>query len=213
MKLLIGLGNPGQKYAHHRHNVGFMVADEIVRRHNLAGPRSRFRSESYEGPIAGSKTLLLKPMTFMNESGRAVGEAVNFFKLDPSDVVVFHDELDLVPGKLRVKLGGGVAGHNGLKSLSRFIGPDFVRVRVGIGHPGRKEQVHSHVLSDFSRDDQDWLGPTVEALAEHVADVISGDMPGYSNKVHLTLHPREDQDSDKDKNKNAGRKPGKEESA
>jgi PTH1 family peptidyl-tRNA hydrolase len=191
MKLLVGLGNPGQKYANNRHNLGFMVADEIIRHQRLPGPRVRFQSQAWEGSIGGVKVVLLKPTTFMNESGRAVSEAMRFFKIEPEDVIVFHDELDLVAAKFKVKTGGGVAGHNGLRSLAAHMGPEFVRVRLGIGHPGHKHLVHSYVLKDFAKSDYEWIEPLAAALAEHVEDLVRGDAAGYSNKVHLTLNPRE----------------------
>ncbi len=159
MKLFVGLGNPGAEYAFNRHNVGFMAVDAIASAHNFPAWRKRFQGAACEGKLGRGNVLLLKPGTYMNESGRAVGEAVRFYKLELSDVVVFHDELDLAPGKVRVKTGGGVAGHNGLKSLTAHIGNDYVRVRIGIGHPGSREAVTHHVLSNFLKADRDWLEP------------------------------------------------------
>ena len=153
MLLLVGLGNPGPKYADNRHNIGFMAVDEIVRRHGFGAWRARFHGLAADGVLDGQKVLALKPTTFMNHSGRAVGEAMRFFKLEPAAVTVIHDEIDLAFGKVRVKRGGGHAGHNGLRDIDAHIGADFWRVRVGIGHPGDKELVHGHVLSDFAKAD------------------------------------------------------------
>jgi len=183
MLLLVGLGNPGAEYAGNRHNVGFMAADAIIRRHNLSAPRARFRGEVSEGTLAGEQVLVLKPQTFMNESGRAVGEAARFYKLELSDIVVFHDELDLAPGKVRVKTGGGVAGHNGLKSLSAHIGNDYVRVRIGIGHPGRKDRVTGYVLHDFTKADHAWLEPLLGAIAEEAPYLAEGANDKFQSRV------------------------------
>jgi peptidyl-tRNA hydrolase, PTH1 family len=166
MRLFVGLGNPGAKYAHNRHNIGFMAIDQIARRHGFAPWRRRFQGQTSEGTIDHEKVVLLRPETFMNESGRAVQEAANFFKLGVDDIIVFQDELELPPAKLRVKVGGGIAGHNGLRSISAHIGNEYRRVRLGIGHPGIKELVHGHVLSDFAKDDRPW----VEALCTAIAD-------------------------------------------
>ena len=192
MRLLVGLGNPGAKYAGNRHNVGFMAVDEIVRRHRMPAWRKRFQSAVSDGDIAGEKVLALKPQTFMNESGRAVGEAMRFYSLEPSDIVVFHDELDLAPGKVRTKLGGGAAGNNGLRSISAHIGPDYRRVRIGIGHPGHKDAVLHHVLNDFSKSDRDWVPEMLEALAEALPYLLQGDEGRFHNKVHLAVHPPEE---------------------
>jgi PTH1 family peptidyl-tRNA hydrolase len=197
MKLLVGLGNPGQKYANNRHNIGFVVADEIAARHNLAGPRMRFQAQTWEGSIAGERVLVLKPATYMNLSGRAVSEAVRFFKLDAGDVIVVHDEIDLAPGKLKMRLGGGTAGHNGLRSIDQHIGPEFVRVRIGVGHPGHKDLVAGYVLRDFAKADREWIEPLVEALATHAEDLVRGDLAACSNKVHLMLNPRGDRSDGK----------------
>ena len=166
MLLLVGLGNPGPKYEKNRHNIGFMAMDEIVQRHSFGKWRGRFQSVISEGYFGTGKVLAMKPTTFMNESGRAVGEAARFFKLDPEEVIVFHDELDLDFGKVRVKQGGGHAGHNGLRSIDAHLGRNFVRVRIGIGHPGVKDQVHGHVLSDFAKAEKRGLGTLIDALAE-----------------------------------------------
>ncbi len=179
MLLLAGLGNPGEKYARHRHNVGFMAVDAIAERHAFGAPRGKFQSEMREGRLDGDgpsiKALALKPQTYMNESGRAVGEALRFYKLGPEDLVVFHDELDLAPGKLRVRTGGGHAGHNGLRSIAAHIGADFRRVRIGIGHPGDKSKVTGHVLGDFAKADADWLEPLLRALAAAAPRLADGD--------------------------------------
>ncbi len=166
MKLFVGLGNPGAQYALNRHNVGFMAADAIAASHDFPTWRKRFSGLAAEGKLGGESVLLLKPQTYMNESGRSVGEAVRFYKLDLADVIVFHDELDLAPGKVRVKTGGGTAGHNGLRSLTAHIGNDYVRVRIGIGHPGNKALVHNHVLQNFAKADHAWLETLLGAIAE-----------------------------------------------
>jgi PTH1 family peptidyl-tRNA hydrolase len=157
MRLFVGLGNPGGKYANNRHNIGFMAVDEVARRHGFAPWRRRFQGETSEGTLDHEKVVLLRPTTYMNDSGRAVQEAANFFKLAASDITAFHDELELPPAKVRVKVGGGIAGHNGLRSISSHIGNDYRRVRLGIGHPGIKELVHGHVLSDFAKSDRPWV--------------------------------------------------------
>ncbi len=189
MQLLVGLGNPGPKYAGHRHNVGFMAVDEIVRRHGFSAERKRFQSLVSEGLIAGEKLLAIKPQTFMNESGRAVGEALRFFKLTPGDVVVLHDEIDLAAGKLRVKRGGGIAGHNGLRSIRAQIGDDFRRVRIGVGHPGHKDRVMPHVLSDFAKADRAWLEPLIDAVAAEAGLLARRDDAGFASRVALALNP------------------------
>lgn len=189
MLLIVGLGNPGGDYARHRHNVGFMAADAIHRRHGFGPWRRRFRGEVAEGSLSGTKALILKPQTFMNESGRAVGEAMNFFKLSPADVLVIHDEVDLPPGKFRMKQGGGVAGHNGLKSIGAAIGPDFRRLRIGVGHPGDKERVPGYVLHDFSKADLKWLEPLLDAIADNAALVADGKDSTFANRLHEALKP------------------------
>lgn len=183
-KLLVGLGNPGPSYARQRHNIGFMAVDAIAWRHRLPPWRRKFQGEITEAAFGGTRTLLLKPMTFMNLSGQSVGEAMRFFKIPRADIVVLHDELDLVPGKVRVKQGGGVAGHNGLKSLAAHLGsPDFKRVRLGIGHPGHKDRVIGHVLGDFHKSDADWLEPLLDGLAESAPLLARGDDAGFMNRV------------------------------
>ncbi|WP_119166937.1 aminoacyl-tRNA hydrolase [Algihabitans albus] len=190
MLLLVGLGNPGPRYAGNRHNIGFMALDEIVRRHGFSGWRKGFQGEVAEGRLGGEKVLALKPLTYMNESGRAVGEALRFYKLTPAAVTVLHDELDLAPGKVRVKLGGGAAGHNGLRSITQHIGPDFKRVRLGIGHPGRKEAVHGWVLSDFPKTDGDWLEPLLEALVRHAELLVAGEDGPFMSRVNQEVGPQ-----------------------
>ena len=189
MHLLVGLGNPGPKYAGNRHNIGFMAVDETVRRHGFSPWRKRFQSEVSEGSFGGEKVLVLKPMTYMNESGRAVGEAMRFYDIDPAQVIVLYDELDLEPGKVRVKFGGGAAGHNGIRSMIAHCGPHFQRVRLGIGHPGDKALVHPHVLSDFAKADRVWLEPLIEAVAENIPLLVHGEDGSFQNKVHLALNP------------------------
>jgi peptidyl-tRNA hydrolase len=183
MKLFVGLGNPGDKYARNRHNVGFMAVERIAAAHGFSPWRRKFQGEVAEGTIAGERVLLLKPMTYMNESGRSVGEAARFLKIDLADIVVFHDELDLQPGKVRVKTGGGNAGHNGLKSITAHVGNDYVRVRIGIGHPGSKDAVVPYVLNDFAKADYEWLDPLLDAIASAAAHLASGDLDRFQNDV------------------------------
>ena len=190
MRLFVGLGNPGAKYAHNRHNIGFMAVEEIARRHGFAPWRRRFQGEASEGTLEHEKVVLLRPATFMNESGRAVQEAANFFKLDASEIVVFQDELELPPAKVRVKIGGGIAGHNGLRSISAHIGNDYRRVRLGIGHPGVKELVHGHVLSDFSRSDGPWVETLCAVMADNAGLLASGKDSTFQNKVHLAMQAK-----------------------
>jgi PTH1 family peptidyl-tRNA hydrolase len=189
MFLFAGLGNPGAKYARNRHNIGFMAVDEIVRRHGFSPWRKKFQSEVSDGVIGGAKVLVLKPQTFMNESGRAVGEAVRFHNIPLDKVYVFYDELDLMPGKMRVKLGGGAAGHNGIRSVAAHLGPDFKRVRLGIGHPGAKDFVMPHVLGDFAKADGQWLGKLLEAVAAEVGLVVAGQDEKFQSRVALALKP------------------------
>lgn len=190
MRLFVGLGNPGAKYARNRHNIGFMAVDEIARRHGFAPWRRRFQGETSEGTLGTERVILLKPTTYMNDSGRSVQEAAGFFKIAPDDVTVFHDELELPPGKVRVKIGGGIAGHNGLRSISAHIGNDYRRVRLGIGHPGVKELVHGHVLSDFAKADNDWVATLCEAVAEHAGLVAKGTDATFANRVHLAMQAK-----------------------
>jgi PTH1 family peptidyl-tRNA hydrolase len=187
MLLFVGLGNPGARHAGNRHNIGFMVLEAMARRHGIGPWRRRFQGVAADGPIDGERVQLLLPGTFMNESGRAVAEATHFFKLSPSDVVVFHDEIDLPSAKVRVKVGGGVAGHNGLRSITAHIGNDYKRVRIGVGHPGDKERVHAHVLSDFAKSEQPWVDALCEVIANDAAMLARGEDASFQNKVHLTM--------------------------
>jgi len=191
MLLLVGLGNPGGDYANNRHNIGFMAVDEIVRRHNFSPFKSKFSGEVSEGRIGNDKVLALKPMTFMNESGRSVGAAAGFYKIPATDVLVIHDEIDLEAGRMRSKCGGGHAGHNGLRSIHAHIGDGYRRLRIGIGHPGTKDQVSGHVLKDFSKADKVWLQPLLSAVAEHIGILTAGDDAGFSNRVALDLNTPE----------------------
>jgi PTH1 family peptidyl-tRNA hydrolase len=190
MRLFVGLGNPGAKYAANRHNIGFMAIDEIARRHGFAPWRRRFQGETAEGTLDRERVILLRPLTFMNDSGRAVQEAANFFKLAPADIAVFHDELELPAAKVRVKVGGGIAGPNGLRSISAHVGNEYRRVRLGIGHPGIKELVHGHVLSDFSKSDRPWVEALMGAVADNAALLADGRDSSFQNKVHLTMQAK-----------------------
>jgi PTH1 family peptidyl-tRNA hydrolase len=190
MQLLVGLGNPGRAYASNRHNIGFMALDEIVARYGLSRPKARFAGTVCEGTIDGVRVVALKPSTYMNESGRSVGEAVRFLKIDVGDITVIHDELDLAPGKVRVKRGGGAGGHNGIRSIDAHIGRDYRRVRIGIGHPGIKERVTGHVLDDFSKAEREgWVRSTVEAVAEAVPMLLAGDDAAFMSRVALLTQP------------------------
>ncbi len=189
MRLLVGLGNPGPQYAGNRHNVGFMAADEILRRHGAGPSRHRFQALVGEANLGERRLLVMKPMTFMNDSGRAVGEAARFYKLAPEEIAVIHDELDLAAGKLRLKRGGGSAGHNGLRSIDAHIGPDYWRLRIGIGHPGDKRLVYPYVLSDFDEEDQAWLGKTLAAIAEALPLLAADKDNRFTTKVALILKP------------------------
>src|SRR5215475_38413 len=175
MKLLIGLGNPGSAHAHQRHNVGFMATERIARRHGLGPWKKRFHGLVCDGQIGGYRVIVLKPQTYMNDSGRSVGEAQRYLKIGEGDIYVFHDELDLAPGKVKVKTGGGNAGHNGLRSITAHIGNEFARVRIGIGHPGAKTAVLRHVLNDFAKADAAWLEPLLDAIAEAAPRLAAGE--------------------------------------
>lgn len=190
MRLFVGLGNPGAKYQGNRHNIGFMVVDEIARRHGFAPWRRRFQGETSEGTLDGERVILLKPMTFMNESGRAVQEASAYLKISLGDIAVLHDELELPFAKVRVKLGGGIAGHNGLRSISAHVGNDYRRVRLGIGHPGAKELVHNHVLGDFAKAERAQLDAFNEAVADNAGLLVGGNDSSFQNKVHLTMQAK-----------------------
>lgn len=189
MKLFVGLGNPGAKYAQNRHNIGFMAVDRIAADHGFGPWRSKFQGSVSEGVMGGEKIILLKPETFMNRSGQSVGEAARFYKVDPSDIVVFHDEIDLAPGKLRVKQGGGHAGHNGLRSLHGHIGDAYGRVRMGVGHPGHKDAVATYVLKDFSKSDQAWLDDMLRGISDGAGALAQGDTGRFQNAVALRLNP------------------------
>jgi peptidyl-tRNA hydrolase, PTH1 family len=190
MRLVVGLGNPGSRYARNRHNVGFMAVDAIARRHRFPAFRNRFKGELAEAPIGNERRLLLKPQTFMNASGEAVAAAARFFKIDPENIVVIHDEIDLRPGKLRVKRGGGNAGHNGLRSIDPLIGSDYWRVRIGVGHPGIKELVQPYVLQNFAVDEiSDWVEPLLDAVAEHIPLLLSGAPDAFMSEVARRLAP------------------------
>lgn len=183
MLLIAGLGNPGAQYAGNRHNIGFMAADVIVRRHNFSPWQKKFSGLISEGTFDGAKALVLKPQTFMNDSGRSVLAALSFYKLNLSDLTVIYDELDLAPGKLRVKIGGGSGGHNGIKSIDQHCGKDYRRARLGIGHPGSKSQVHNHVLGDFHKIDADWLNELLDAVADAAPLLSSADENAFANRV------------------------------
>ena len=187
MKLFVGLGNPGSAYARHRHNVGFMAVDRIAERHRLGPWKKRFKGYACDGTMSGHRVMLLKPQTFMNESGQAVGEARRYLKLDVGDIYVFHDEIDLAPGKLKVKTGGGNAGHNGLRSISAHIGNDYARVRIGVGHPGVKDLVHGHVLHDFAKADIQWLDPLLDAIADAAGRLAAGNAARFLTDVARVL--------------------------
>jgi len=189
MLIFAGLGNPGAKYAGNRHNIGFMALDMIARDHGFGPWKARFQGQTSEGTLSGEKVLLLKPDTFMNLSGQSVGEAMRFFKLDTTDITVFHDEIDLAPGKVRVKDGGGHAGHNGLRSIHQHIGPHYSRVRMGVGHPGRKEAVPGYVLHDFAKADQDWLDDVLRGCSDGAPYLAAGDSGRFQNAVALRTAP------------------------
>lgn len=189
MKLFVGLGNPGSKYAQNRHNVGFMALDHIAADHGFAPWRGKFQGKVSEGRLGREKVILLKPETFMNVSGQSVGEAMRFYKLEPDDITVFHDELDLIPGKLRCKTGGGHAGHNGLRSMHQHITPEYNRVRIGIGHPGHKDRVAGYVLHDFAKADQNWLDDVLRGISDGAPDLADGDTGRFMNAVALRVQP------------------------
>ncbi|KKC34034.1 aminoacyl-tRNA hydrolase [Devosia psychrophila] len=190
MKLLVGLGNPGGQYEGNRHNIGFMALDAIAREHSITQFRTKHSGVLAEGSIGGEKVILLKPQTFMNRSGDSVQQTAKFYKIEPADVIVLYDELDLVAGKVRVKIGGGNGGHNGLRSIDPQIGLDYKRVRLGIGHPG-KENVTHHVLGDFAKADQAWLAPLLDGIGKHIGLLLKGDDSGFMNKLALATKPEE----------------------
>jgi PTH1 family peptidyl-tRNA hydrolase len=199
MQLFVGLGNPESKYAKNRHNVGFMAIDALAAAYGFGDFREKYHGLLAEGQIGTQKVLLLKPQTFVNKSGVSVSEAVNFFKLDGSQIVVFYDELDLPPGKLRMRRGGGFAGHNGLRSINAHMGADFRRARLGIGHPGDKAKVTGHVLGDFAKADADWLADFLKALADHAPLLAAGDDATYQTRVVEAMHSQ-DQTEQEDEN-------------
>ena len=193
MKLLVGLGNPGPGYAYHRHNIGFLALDDVAERYRLPPFRAKFQGLIADGRVGEHRVLALKPQTYMNESGRSVGEVLRFYKLDPADVVVVYDELDLMPGKCRVKRGGGAGGHNGIRSIDSHIGADYWRVRLGIGHPGHKDRVSGYVLHDFASSDEDWLDPLLEAVATRMPLLLSGAPDKFMSKVAADTAPPAEQ--------------------
>lgn len=200
MRLIVGLGNPGARYARNRHNIGFLAVDAIHRAHPGFGPwRNRFQAEVSEGMLGGEKVLLVKPQTYMNESGRSVGEALRFYKSEPADVLVIYDELDLPPARFRMKTGGGHGGHNGLRSITAHIGDAYRRLRLGIGHPGDKSRVTAHVLGDFAKVDDEWLDPMLSGIADHAALLAAGQDNQFANKLTLQLQPEKAQRADKPK--------------
>lgn len=190
MRLFVGLGNPGSRYAGNRHNIGFMAVEEIARASNAAPWRRRFQGQASEAMLGPEKVVLLKPETFMNESGRAVAEAMRFYKIALPDLVVFHDELDLPPAKLRIKTGGGNAGHNGLRSITAHCGNEYRRVRLGIGHPGHKDLVHGYVLRDFAKAEEPWVEDLTRAIADAAIPLAKGEDASFQNKVHLAMEAR-----------------------
>src|ERR1700681_2099534 len=190
MLLLVGLGNPGSRYAGNRHNIGFMVVDAISKRHGIGPWRRRFQGVAAEGSLGGTRALLLLPGTYMNDSGRAVAEAAHFYKLGLAEIAVFHDEIDLAPGKVRVKTGGGTAGHNGLRSISAHVGNDYRRVRIGVGHPGAKELVHGYVLNDFAKSERDWVEALCGVIADNAGLLAKGEDASFQNKVHLAMQAK-----------------------
>jgi PTH1 family peptidyl-tRNA hydrolase len=187
MKLFVGLGNPGRLHAGNRHNIGFMVVDAIARQYNSPPFRKRLQGVVSEASLAGVKVILLKPETYMNDSGRSVQEAAHFYKLTPDDIIVFHDELDLTAAKVRVKRGGGNAGHNGLRSITETIGNDYWRVRIGIGHPGDKDRVQPHVLSNFAKSEGPWVEALCKTIAANAELLARGEDASFQNKVHLAM--------------------------
>lgn len=187
MLLFVGLGNPGERHAGNRHNIGFMAVEAIAKRHGLRPWRRRFHGVSVDGTLDGERVVLLLPGTYMNDSGLAVAAAAQFYKIAPAEIVVFHDEVDLAPGKLRVKTGGGNAGHNGLRSISAHVGNDYRRVRIGIGHPGVKDLVYPHVLGDFAKAERAWVEALCEIIADNAELLVCGQDATFQNKVHLAM--------------------------
>jgi len=207
MKLFVGLGNPGSSYARHRHNVGFMALDRIAARHGLGPWKKRFHGEVCDGPIGGRRVMLLKPQTYMNDSGQSVGEAMRYLKIAEEDLFVFHDEIDLAPSKLKVKRGGGNAGHNGLRSISAHIGNEYARVRIGVGHPGSKDLVSGYVLHDFAKADQEWLESLLDAMADAAGRLAAGDDARFLTDVARKLQPPKGSAKDADPAEAPAREP------
>ncbi|WP_370402092.1 aminoacyl-tRNA hydrolase [Sulfitobacter sp. JB4-11] len=189
MKLIVGLGNPGAKYARHRHNIGFMALDRIAADHGFAPWKGKHQGSVSEGRFGSDRAVLLKPETYMNNSGQSVQAAMRFYKLEPTDVIVFHDEIDLAPGKVKCKSGGGHAGHNGLRSLHAHIGPEYDRVRLGVGHPGHKDAVPGYVLRDFPKADEAWLDDVLRGISDGMAELVKGDTAKFLNAVALRVSP------------------------
>ncbi|MBK8083007.1 MAG: aminoacyl-tRNA hydrolase [Devosia sp.] len=185
MHLIVGLGNPGDKYRHNRHNIGFMAVDAIARRHGFPAFREKYQGLIAEGQVGGDRVLLLKPQTYMNSSGDSVQAVARFYKLGPADVSVIYDEIDLAPGKVRIKIGGGNGGHNGLRSIDPQIGTGYRRIRLGVGHPGHKDLVMPHVLGDFAKAEEAWLAPLLDAIADNAAMIVKGDDSGLMNKLAI----------------------------
>ncbi|TJV26092.1 MAG: aminoacyl-tRNA hydrolase [Mesorhizobium sp.] len=206
MLLFAGLGNPGAKYADNRHNVGFMAADAIARRHSFSPWSKKFQGLISEGTLGGEKIVLIKPQTFMNLSGQSVGEALRFYKLELSALTVFYDEIDLAEGKLRIKTGGGAGGHNGIRSIDGHIGNGYRRVRIGVGHPGVKEMVQHHVLGNFAKADREWLDPLLDAIADNAALIVKGDESGFMNKASLAVQDKAGSEPEKPAQKQSAHK-------
>ena len=201
MLIFVGLGNPGDKYRDHRHNIGYMAVDHIKNAVHSTPWKAKFQAKISETCFGAQKVFFLKPETFMNQSGRSVKQALDFYKVSPSDVIVFHDELDLAQGKCRIKTTGGHGGHNGLRSIHQHIGAEYKRVRLGIGHPGNKDLVPYHVLSNFAQSDKEWLAPVLNSVAEAAELLVYGDTVGFMNKVAIRSHDPEDWSTDPQKNK------------
>lgn len=201
MMIFVGLGNPGPRYARNRHNIGYMALDKIHERQGFEPWRDRFQAQVSEGRLGSAKCILIKPMTYMNESGRSVQAAVQFYKLEPDQIYVVHDELDLAPGKLRTKAGGGAGGHNGLRSIIAHIGPHFMRVRIGIGHPGNKNAVQRYVLHDFAKAETAWVEPMTDAMADHIGLLAKGEDSTFMNRIHLALNPPDEENNKKNAEK------------
>jgi len=189
MLVLAGLGNPGAGYAGHRHNMGFMAVDAMAARYRFAAWRKKFQGDMAEGEIAGTRVLLLKPMTYMNLSGQSVAAALGFYKVEPAALTVLHDEIDLLLGRVKVKIGGGHGGHNGIRDIMAHLGPEFRRVRLGVGHPGEKDLVHNHVLQDFAKAERELAAKVIEAVADEAPRLVAGDDGGFMSRVAYLLAP------------------------